>query len=228
MRPHVILNAAMSADGKIATYKRRQLRISGSEDFRRVDALRAGADAVMVGIGTVLADNPSLTVKSEELRRERVAAGRDENPVRIVVDSSARTPPGADLLRKGTGKRIIAVVKSAPSERIAALRGLAEIIVCGEKQVEPALLLGKLWEHGIRILMVEGGGTLNWALFSGDLVDEVFTFVGNIIIGGASAPTLADGSGFPEDGLKRLELQSVERMDEGVLLKWKVIRQENR
>lgn len=228
MRPHVILNAAMSADGKIATYKRRQLRISGSEDFRRVDALRARADAVMVGIGTVLADNPSLTVKSEELRAERVAAGRDGNPVRIVADSSARTPPGADILRKGTGKRIIAVAGNAPAERIDALRGLAEIIVCGEKQVEPALLLDELWERGIRTLMVEGGGTLNWALFSGDLVDEVFTFVGNIIIGGASAPTLADGTGFSEEWLKRLELQSMERMGEGVLLKWQVIRQENR
>lgn len=224
MRPHVILNVAMSADGKIATYKRRQLRISGNEDFRRVDALRASADAMMVGIGTVLADNPSLTVKSEELRAQRVAAGRDENPVRIVADSGARTPPGADILRKGAGKRIIAVARTAPVERVEALGSLAEVIVCGEKQVEPALLLDELWEHGIRTLVVEGGGTLNWALFSGDLVDEVFTFVGNIIIGGASAPTLADGSGFSEDRLKRLELRSVERMGEGVLLKWQVIR----
>ncbi|MDD3934298.1 MAG: dihydrofolate reductase family protein, partial [Methanoculleus sp.] len=75
MRPFVFVNVAMSADGKISTRERRQVRISGSGDFSRVDRIKAESDAIMVGIGTVLADNPSLTVKSPELRAERVAAG---------------------------------------------------------------------------------------------------------------------------------------------------------
>jgi len=97
-RPFVFINAAMSADGKISAVKRTQTRISGTEDFERVDALRAGSDAIMVGIGTVLADNPSLKVKSEERREERKRAGKDENPWRIVVDSTARTPVDAERL----------------------------------------------------------------------------------------------------------------------------------
>ncbi len=91
-RPFVFINAAMSADGKIATAERKQTRISGTLDLDRVDELRAASDAVMVGIGTVLSDNPSLTVKSEQRRDKRRAQGLPENSVRIVVDSAARTP----------------------------------------------------------------------------------------------------------------------------------------
>jgi len=103
MRPFVFINIAMSADGKISTRERRQVRISGTEDFSRVDRIKAESDAIMVGIGTVLADDPSLTVKSPELRAGRVAAGKDEHPIRIVVDSAGRTPTDADILQKGTG-----------------------------------------------------------------------------------------------------------------------------
>ena len=101
MRPYVFINAAMSADGKISAYTRKQIPISGEQDFQRVDRLKYGVDAIMVGIGTVLSDAPSLTVKSEELRRERRDRGKDENPIRIVADSLARTPVDADILRKG-------------------------------------------------------------------------------------------------------------------------------
>ena len=111
MRPYVIVNIAMSADGKISTRERRQVRISGAEDFTRVDRLKGGCDAVMVGIGTVLADDPSLTVKSEECRQYRRNRGWDEHPVRIVVDSAGRTPPDASILHKGEGTRVIAVSK---------------------------------------------------------------------------------------------------------------------
>ena len=109
MRPFVFINCAMSADGKISTRERRQVRISGPADFARVDALRAESDAVMVGIGTILADDPSLTVKSPTLREKRIKRGACEHPVRIVVDSMARTPPDADILHKGGCRRIIAV-----------------------------------------------------------------------------------------------------------------------
>ncbi|MGZ5562829.1 MAG: dihydrofolate reductase family protein, partial [Halobacteriota archaeon] len=97
MRPFVIINSAMSADGKISTVARKQVRISGKEDMQRVDALKANTDAVMVGIGTVLADDPKLTIKSDILKRERVAKGRTKNPLRIVVDSNARTPSTAAI-----------------------------------------------------------------------------------------------------------------------------------
>ena len=98
MRPVVIVNVAMSADGKLSTRERRQVKISGMEDFARVDRLKAGCDAVMVGIGTVLADDPSLTVKNPDLKKQRMDEGRPEHPVRVVIDSRARTSLTASIL----------------------------------------------------------------------------------------------------------------------------------
>lgn len=223
-RPFVFINAAMSADGKIATVERKQTRISGSTDFDRVDELRATSDAVMVGIGTVLSDNPSLTVKSKERREARRARGLDENPARIVVDSLARTPPDADIFKKGAGKRIIAVSESAPEERVERLSELAGIITAGEARVELENLLIELKARGIDRLMVEGGATLNWGLISKGLADEIYTFIGNMMIGGRTAPTLVDGEGYVNE-FCRLSLISCERLENGVLVKWRVLNQ---
>ncbi len=220
-RPFVFINAATSADGKIATIERKQTRISGSLDFERVDELRTSSDAVMVGIGTVLSDNPSLTVKSKERRERRREQGLSENPTRIVVDSIARTPIDADIFKKGEGKRIIAVSESAPSEKVKELAKYAKIITSGEKSVDLEKLLSELKASGINRLMVEGGATLNWGLISSGLVDEIYTFIANIIIGGKTAPTLVDGEGCIGDFCE-LSLLSCEKLEKGVLVRWKI------
>lgn len=223
MRPRVIVNAAMSADGKLSTRERRQVRISGQDDFFRVDRLKASCDAVMVGIGTVLADDPSLTVKSTELIASRKERGLEEHPVRIVVDSTARIPVSASVLRKGTGKRIVAVGSAAPEEKVRELENLATVIRTPGDRVDLPFLLEALGGLGIGRLMVEGGGTLIWSLFSSGLVDEVSVFVGNCIIGGKDAPTLSDGEGFiRESDFVRMNLTGAERMGEGILLTWEV------
>ena len=223
MRPFVFVNVAMSADGKISTRERRQVRISGSADFARVDRIKAESDAIMVGIGTVLADNPSLTVKSPELRAGRRAAGKDEHPIRVVVDSAGKTPPDADILHKGTGKRIVAVSRRADPQRVAALGEHATVVVAGDETVDLAALLAELYRQGVRRLMVEGGGTLIWALFAQGLVDELQTFVGNIVIGGKDAPTPADGDGFTREvDFTRLRIIEIERLDDGLLVRWSV------
>ena len=198
-RPFIFINSAISADGKLSTKERKQIRISGQFDFERMDDLRSQADAVMVGIGTILSDDPSLTVKSPERKAARKAAGKSEYPTRIIVDSSARTPVNADIFTKGDGIRIIAVSNAAPTENVE-----------------------KLKKMGINILMVEGGATLNWGMLSAGLVDEIYTFVGNLIIGGATSPTFTDGEGFSEAEVLELELLSMEKIESGVLLKWKV------
>ncbi len=223
-RPFVFINMAMSADGKVSTVRREQLRISGTEDFERVDSLRASSDAIMVGIGTVLTDNPSLTVKSDKRREERLKSGLPENPIRVVVDSAARTPIDADILNRGAGKRIIAVSERAIVEDIGRLGEKADIMVCGEDKVNLEKLLYLLWCQGVNRLMVEGGGTLNWSLLSLGLVDEIYIYIGNMIIGGDSAPTPVGGTGFVKpDELLRLALINVEELDEGVLLRWRVL-----
>jgi len=223
MRPYVIVNVAMSADGKISTRERRQVRISGQQDFTRVDRLKAGCDAVMVGIGTVLADDPSLTVKSEECRSYRREQGKDDHPVRIVVDSSARIPPDAAVLHKGEGKRVIAVSKKAGGDKIALLEKKASVIVSGEDEVDLPALMDALGSMGIHRIMVEGGGTLIAGLIRAGLVHEIYTYIGNILIGGKDAPTFNDGVGYTKESLfPRLSLVEVRRIEEGILLHWKV------
>jgi 2,5-diamino-6-(ribosylamino)-4(3H)-pyrimidinone 5'-phosphate reductase len=225
MRPFVHVNVAMSADGKLSTRERRQVKISGSSDFSRVDRIKAESDAVMVGIGTVLADDPSLTVKSPALITERGEKGKEENPVRIVVDSRARTPIDAAILHKGEGERIIACSLQAELAEKEALSRYATVIVAGEKEVDLSLLLSRLHDRGIRTLLVEGGGTLIWGLFHAGLVDKLTYYVGNMVIGGSRAPTLADGEGFiDESDFINLSLKGIERMDSGILLTWIVER----
>jgi 2,5-diamino-6-(ribosylamino)-4(3H)-pyrimidinone 5'-phosphate reductase len=222
-RPYIFINSAMSADGKISTKKRRQVKISGRMDFERVDELRATSDAVMVGIGTVLADDPSLTVKSEERRKRRIAQGKEENPVRIVVDSKARIPLDADIFNKGDGRRIVVVSNAAPQDKVKALMEKAEILAAGDDRVDLAMMCRELKRRGIERLMVEGGATLNWAMVRAGLVDEISVFIGNIIIGGKDAPTFMDGEGISDkDEAIRLELVKYERMDEGIVLTWRV------
>jgi 2,5-diamino-6-(ribosylamino)-4(3H)-pyrimidinone 5'-phosphate reductase len=223
MRPYVIVNVAVSADGKLSTRERRQVKISGKQDFERVDELKASCDAVMVGIGTVLADDPSLTVKSPERISARVKSGRSEHPVRIVVDSNARTPHDAKILHKGSGKRVIAVAESAHEDVTRSLSYHADIIRAGNEKVDLTLLLEALYQMNIRSLMVEGGGTLIWSLLSAGLVDELFVFTGKIIIGGFNAPTLADGQGFiKETDFPRLECIRADVSEDGILIHWKV------
>lgn len=221
-RPFIFLNAAVSADGKISTKERKQVKISGDSDFERVDELKKESDGVMVGIGTVLADDPSLTIKSENRKKYRKNNGFDENPTRIVVDSNGRTPIDADIFKKGEGKRVIAVSKCAPEEKIKILEEKADVIVAGNDKVDLKILVEKLKDMRIEKLMVEGGSNLNWSLLSLKLVDEIHAFIGNIIIGGSTAPSLVDGLGFPETDMLKLKLVDFEQMDEGLLVRWKV------
>ncbi|MFC7154697.1 2,5-diamino-6-(ribosylamino)-4(3H)-pyrimidinone 5'-phosphate reductase [Halomarina halobia] len=213
---HVLVNAAMSADGKLSTRRREQVRISGDDDFARVDRLRAAADAVMVGVGTVLADDPSL-VRFDRKHRQRV--GKSGVPARVVADSRARTPPDAEILR-GDAPTYVLASEAAPADRRRALVGAgAGLVVAGEGRVDLAAALGALSDDGVADLLVEGGGELIFSLVEAGLVDELSVFVGPLLIGGRDAPTLADGEGFVDD-FPRLELDDVELLDGGAVLRW--------
>ena len=218
---HVLVNAAMSADGKLSTRERRQVRISGDRDFARVDRLRAQSDAVMVGVGTVLADDPSLTVDDPDLVAEREADGRGPQPARVVADSHARTPPDASILDNAAESFVLVTAAEPRDHRRTLEEAGATLVVAGEERVDLPTALSELESHGIESLMVEGGGELIFSLFADDLVDRLTVYVGPVVIGGRSAPTLADGDGFTDD-FPELDLQDVERMDDGVLLTYNV------
>ncbi len=223
MRPHVTVNIAMSADGKISTKERRQVKISGNADFVRVDQLKAGCDAIMVGIGTVMADDPSLTVKSEVLQRARVSRGQDENPIRVVIDSRGRIPVNAAVLCRGPGERVIGCAEIIDPEVLQSLESCATVIIAGKEEVDLDGLLCQLYVMGVRNLMVEGGGTLLWSMFRMGLVDEMFQYIGNMVIGGSKSPTPADGEGFCLTGpFVKMDLVECVPIDEGVLLHWRM------
>ncbi|MFW5939649.1 MAG: 2,5-diamino-6-(ribosylamino)-4(3H)-pyrimidinone 5'-phosphate reductase [Halolamina sp.] len=218
---HVHVNAAESVDGKLSTREREQVTISGPEDFDRMDALRAQSDGVLVGVGTVLADDPSLTVKDAERRDRRAGEGKSANPARVVADSRARTPPDAAVLDDAAATYVL-VSEAADDGDVAALAATDAIVIrAGSSRVDLAAAFDRLAEYGVDRLLVEGGGELIFSLFAADLVDRVTVFVGSTVIGGRDAPTLADGRGFTDpEAFSGLELTDVERVDDGVVLSY--------
>ena len=211
VRPHVIINAAMSVDGKIALSDGKAVRLSNEEDLRRVHRLRAEADAILVGVGTVLMDDPKLTVKAE------YAKGR--NPLRVVLDSKGKTPERAHVL-DGTAPTLI--VTSEDSNRTFPR---AEVFRCGKDEVDLALLLDHLSSRGIKMVLVEGGSTVIWSFLRDGLADELRVFISSRVLGGQSAPTVAGGLGvsFVEDSIP-LRLERSERLGDGILLEYTVVR----
>lgn len=215
---HVHVNAATSVDGKLSTRRREQVAISGTADFERVDRVRASSDAVLVGVGTVLADDPSLLRHDERHRRDLDKSG---HPARVIADSRARTPADAEVLA-GPATTYVLVTDAAPASRINALERAGAIpIVAGDRQVALPEALDALEARGIERLLVEGGGELIFSLFADDLVDELTLFLGSIVIGGRDAPTLADGEGFVDE-FTELDLRAVDKLDDGVVLSYDV------
>ncbi len=217
----VVVNAATSVDGKLSNRERDQIAISGDDDFDRVDQLRAESDAVMVGVGTVVADDPSLTVDDPDRREARQERGEPANPARVVADSQIRTPSNARIL-DDRAETYLLVSEAAPAGFVTQMEETgATVITAGDDRVDLRSAFERLEDHGIEQLLVEGGGTLIFSLFESGLVDELSVYVGSIVIGGREAPTLADGEGFLDD-FPALSLQSVERLDDGVVLRYEV------
>lgn len=218
MRPFTFINIAASADGKISNQDRVQIKISCEEDAKRVDRLRASSDGIMAGIGTVLSDNPRLTIKSEELRNERASYGKPPNPTRIIVDSMCRIPTGSQVLGDDA-HTIVAVSERAEKKNIEEVSQVAEVMVTGKERVNLSALASRLFEWGIAKLMVEGGGTLNHGMLSEGLVDEIIIYYGNAVIGDGPSPV--DGESF--NPFLKLELKDVERIGKGVVAKWRCL-----
>lgn len=205
----------MTLDGKIAT-KIGSSEISGPEDLERVHHLRKKVDAIMVGINTLLADDPRLTV-------HKIPSKDFDNPTRIVVDSNARTPLNARIL-SNDAPTIIAVSKKSSPHKIKELEKKAEVIIAGETQVDMVQLMEKLKNNGLNSLMLEGGSTLNFSMLKNGLVDEVKICIAPMIVGGNEAITLVGGSGFNymADSIK-LELKNSYNLGKDIILEYKVM-----
>jgi len=207
MRPFVIVNCAMSIDGKIALPSRAQTRISNEEDMVRVHTLRNECDAVLVGIGTVLADNPKLTVKKKYV-------ANPSNPLRVVLDSKFRIPRDAEVLNNDAPTLVATTCRES-------MEGKTEVVKCGDGTVNLDCLMNLLHERGIRKLLVEGGETVIWEFLRKGLVDEFYIFMAPFVIGGTTSPTAAGGRGAASaDDVIHMKLVDVKRVGEGLLIKF--------
>ena len=225
-RPFVFINVAMTADGKIDTVARKGAAISSPRDKERVDQLRAGSDAVMVGGKTLLDEDPKLTVKSETLRAERIARGLAPNPVKVGIVTKANIDPHSKFLHEGNAQVVIFTTYLTSKDKLTFLRSQgADVYTDHQDKVDLKNALAILKELGIHRLMVEGGATLNFELLRLGLVDEVMAYMAPMIFGGASAPTMVAGSGLERSAAIPLKLIQFETWDNGgVLLKYQLER----
>jgi riboflavin-specific deaminase-like protein len=223
-RPRVLLNFAASLDGKInpapGLRSGRFMMSRGREDLRRMLSLRAEADAILIGASNLRADDPDLAIPADEraARRERGAP----EPLRVVVTSrGAGIEPGMKMFDPARGGRSIILHAAAmPAEARALLAPVAELVELGGERVAPAALLAWFSGHRVRTLLCEGGGDLAAQLFAARAVDELYLTLVPRVLGGAGAPTLADGPGFSTDQIPDGRLASLERMGDELYLRY--------
>jgi 2,5-diamino-6-(ribosylamino)-4(3H)-pyrimidinone 5'-phosphate reductase len=213
----VLINAAMTIDGKIAT-NLGDSTISSKQDLRRLHRLRCSVDAIIIGISTVIIDNPRLTV--------RLVKRHGTTPVRIIVDSIGRIPLDSKILKSASKiNTIVAVTKQASDERVDKIKSAgAIVIVAGTKTVDLKELFFVLKKMGFNKILVEGGGELNWSILQLGIVNELMVTVAPRIVGGRTATTLVEGDGYERisDGIK-MELIKVSRQNNGeVVLYYKL------
>ena len=212
-RPWVILKMAGSLDGKAAARDGSSRWITGGSARADVHRLRAWSDAVAVGAGTVIADDPSLTVRDP-------AFGAATDPLRVVVDARGRVPRERRCF-DDRAPSLVATTDLAPRSQIEAWRERgADVAVLDRDEtagVSLAALVDELGKRDVQGLLIEGGPTLAWGAIREGIVDEVVFYLAPMLVGGTAAPTLVDGEGFaPVAEALPLDLVSVERMGDDI------------
>ncbi len=217
-RPYIIIVSEVTIDGKLTLYRgassKELMSLMDEEAYRYLHEIRSKVDGIMVGCETVRTDNPSLTV--------RYVKGK--NPTRIIPCSTANVPLDANVLNTSEAPTIIATTERAPKERIEKIkeRG-AEVIVAGDELVDFDILLPKIYDMGIRTLMVEGGASINWELIRRRVVDEIRIIHLPVIVGGENVPTLVGGEGFKKlRNLLHLRLRSHFKRGNHLITEWEV------
>ncbi|MGW0016448.1 dihydrofolate reductase family protein [Streptomyces tendae] len=213
--PHVLLSAAVSLDGYLDDTGPERLLLSGPADFDRVDEVRASVDAILVGAGTIRADNPRLLVNSAERRAARVADGRAEYPLKVTVSGSGELDPAARFWHTGGEKVLLTTDDGA--RRARALGIGADVVSLGPDLDWQAALEYLHDRRGVRRLMVEGGGTVHTQLLQQGLADELQLVLAPLFVGDPAAPRLFGPGGY-QGG--RLRLVETRRIEDVVLMRY--------
>lgn len=229
-RPRVLVNVAISVDGKIDSFAREGAGFSSRLDRDRMDELRAGADALVVGAGTIRSEDPPLKVRDPSRRHRRVAEGRHEQLTVVVLSRGGEIPEDARFLREPARRRILAMPASgatgSPGLGLDSLvaQGRLAVFRAGEKDCDLAALLDELASDGHETVLVEGGGDVLAAFLDADLIDEMYVTICPCLIGGRDAPTPVEGAGWSLARRRRMELVSVERAGDELFLHYQVQR----
>lgn len=218
--PYCAIKTAMTLDGKIATYTGDSKWISNEKSRGWVHELRHKYAAIMIGVNTVIKDDPLLTDRSGNPIKK--------NPVRIVVDSSARTPLHAKILDTTEAETVVAVTDQANKKSLDEFRKKGvTIIQCPplDGKVNLAYLLKELGKKGIDSILLEGGSQLNFSALNEGIIDKVYSFISPKMIGGTDATTPIGGEGFERiDDAITLNIDQIRRFDEDILIEAYIIR----
>ena len=218
-RPYTLLSCGMSIDGYLDTASEGRLVLSNEADLERVDAVRAGCDAILVGAGTVRTDNPRLLVRSDERRSDRVARRLPPSPLKVTLSRRGRLDPGARFFTTGDVEKLVYCPTDGLVEARARL-GHVATVVDGGRPVDLQRLGEDLGGRGVRRLMVEGGGTVLTAFLAGDLADELQLVVAPFFVGDSRARRLVGDGCFPWHPDRRAELAEVRQIGDVVLLRY--------
>jgi riboflavin-specific deaminase-like protein len=225
--PFVSLNVASSVDGKLAPHTRHFVPFSSPRDQRLLLELRSHADAVMAGARTVDLGLVDLGPGPAPYRRRRLRQGLSEYNLRVVVSGGATLNPKAEIFRHRFSPIIVLAAACAPTRRLKGLRQVAdEVAIFGEDSidfVDALCWLRRTWN--VRLLLCEGGGEVNAALFRQGVVDQVHLTLSPLVFGGREAPTMADGRGISEvSEASRLRLKSLRRFGDELFLVYRVLK----
>ncbi|GAA1874751.1 hypothetical protein GCM10009751_37950 [Myceligenerans crystallogenes] len=213
----MLLSAAASLDGYIDDSSADRLLLSNEEDLDRVDEVRAGVDAILVGANTIRADDPRLVVRSGERRAGRVADGRPATPVKVTVTTAGDLDPGARFFT-GDGDKIV-YTAGAAAPGLARLAEVATVVSLGA-EVTPDKLLEDLAGRGIGRLMVEGGGAIHTMFLTAGLVDELQLVYAPFFVGDPDAPRFVRPGTFPQDAGHPMTLAETRAIGNCVLLRY--------
>jgi riboflavin-specific deaminase-like protein len=217
-RPYVLLSVATSIDGHIDDTSPERLLLSNADDFDRVDQVRADSDAILIGAGTMRADNPRLLVNSEQRRTARVAAGKPAYPLKVTITASGNLDPGLKFWHHGDAK--VAYTTDAGAEKLREqLADLADVVSLGDT-VDLDRLLDDLGGRGIKQLMVEGGGQVHTAFLSQGLADEIHLAIAPLVVGQADAPSFLNPATYPGGPTRRMALAEARTIGDVVLLRY--------
>ncbi|WP_028921070.1 RibD family protein [Pseudonocardia acaciae] len=207
-RPYVLLSAAVSMDGFLDDTGPTPLVLSSPADFDEIDQIRAGVDAILVGAGTVRADNPRLLVRSESRRRERERRGLPASPAKVTLSTTGELDPDAAFFTAGDVERLVYVPDAAVAATKARVGAVATVIGAGEP-LALASVLADLHARGCGRLLVEGGGLVHTLFLTEDAVDEVRLAVAPFFVGDAAAPRWVSPAAFPDRRLRLAEARAL-------------------